>query len=321
MTKRFDIASTYLTLLSSHRSDIIQRWMNCADVQKTLGQNGIAADFFAKYFALKVLDYALGVVLGKNKLGNCPVIGVMLVFFQKKNIPLEDVFFICVNLKNTLIAFMLEKGVLDGKLLSEVCGLIDHNFSGVIKEYLQLHHHSCLEHESCNLPTYSNPSYRQNTPCNVTTVPGLSASQYLQEIEVDYDVMDELAELEQETLDSLHLTEGFSNSIGNDIVDLFSQYAKMINQLVDFQELSYALFVLVEVLQNINFDDYESQATYLQIYSKAIINDLAMWRKSVFMEKNAEDIHYLDKTLLSSIAQLQILLSQSDTQSDTVEFF
>lgn len=321
MTKRFDIATTYLTLLSIHRSDIIQRWMNCADVKKTLGHNGIAVDFFAKYFAVKVFDYALGVVIGKNKLGNCPVIGVMLVFFQKKNIPLEDVFFICVNLKNTLIAFMLNKGILDEKLLSEMCGLIDHNFSGVIKEYIQLHFQSRFEHESCNLPSYGNPSSSQKAPSFDTPDSFLSASQYLQEIEIDSGVMDELAELEHETLASLNLTEGFSNSIGNDIADLFSQYAKMINRLVDFQELSYALFVLVEVLQNINFDEYENQATYLQIYSKAIINDLAMWRKSVFMEKNAADIHYLDKTLLSSIAQLQILLSQSDTQSDTVEFF
>ena len=47
-----------------------------------------------------------------------------------------------------------------------------------------------------------------------------------------------------------------------------------------------------------------------------------MWRTSVFMEKSAEDIHYLDKTLLSSIAQLQILLSPPDAnETEEIEFF
>jgi hypothetical protein len=58
------------------------------------------------------------------------------------------------------------------------------------------------------------------------------------------------------------------------------------------------------------------------IYIKAIISDLSMWRVGVFIDKNADDIHYLDKTLLSSITQLQIMLSpQTDAHIAEVEFF
>jgi len=322
MPIKFDASSHHINLFKNHKTDIIQTWMQSEDVKKTLNQHDITTDFFAKYFAVKVLDYALGVVLEENKLGNCPVIGVMLVFFEKKNIPLEDIFTICVNLKNTLIGFMLKQQILDEKLLFEICGLIDHNFFGVIKEYIEIHYNSNLEHKSCNILSHASTSDRINTVPFETTVSSVSASQYTKEIDINYDIMDELAELEEETLASLNLTEGFSDSIGQEIVGLFTQYAKMINQLVDFEELSYALYVLADVLKNINFDDFENQTTYLQIYSKAIINDLSMWRTSVFMEKSASDIHYLDKTLLSSIAQLQILLSQADTnETEEIEFF
>jgi two-component system chemotaxis response regulator CheY len=60
----------------------------------------------------------------------------------------------------------------------------------------------------------------------------------------------------------------------------------------------------------------------VSIYIKAIIDDLSMWRRSVFVDQSAEDIHYLDKTLLSSIAQLQITLSQGEgAMTDEIEFF
>ena len=57
------------------------------------------------------------------------------------------------------------------------------------------------------------------------------------------------------------------------------------------------------------------------IYLKAIISDLQSWRISVFITRDAEDIHYLDKTLLSSIAQLQITLMPTNDGEDEVEFF
>ncbi|MBN2895794.1 MAG: hypothetical protein JXK05_07915 [Campylobacterales bacterium] len=35
---------------------------------------------------------------------------------------------------------------------------------------------------------------------------------------------------------------------------------------------------------------------------------LQSWKRTVFVTREAEDIHYLDKTFLSSIAQLQMML-------------
>lgn len=312
----------YIELFKNEKPELLQHWMASQDVNDTLSHHGVTTDFFSKYFGSKVIDYAFGVIEGKNKLGNCPVIGVMLMFFEKKNIPLEDVFTICVNFKNTFIDYAYEKRILDHNLLAEICTLIDHNFFGVIQEYLNLHYNSALEYPSCSLsitvPEISAAEELFSAPSKP-----INAVQYVQDIDIDYDILQELADLEQETLASLDLTAGISQSINLDIIDLFTQYAKMIDRLMDFEELSFALWVLIDLLKSIDLENYEADSTYLVIYTKAIINDLAAWRISVFIDQNAEDIHYLDKTLLSSITQLQIMLSphHSDDASNEIEFF
>lgn len=324
MQMQFTHLLKYLEMYKDNKTELSCRWMASEDVIHTLSHHGVTADFFSKYFGSKVIDYAFGVIEGKNKLGNCPVIGVMLLFFEKKNIPLEDVFTICVNFKNSFIDYALENGILDHALLAEICTLIDHNFFGVIQEYLRLHYDSAVEYPSCPLPAQKFPVSSTTTEFH-SSLPSTSvdAVHYLQEIAIDYDVLQELAELEDETLASLDLTEGISQTINLDIIDLFTQYAKMIDRLIDFEELSFALWVLIDILKSVNLENFEAESTYLVIYTKAIINDLSAWRMSVFINQDAEDIHYLDKTLLSSITQLQIMLSPPESAEtvNEIEFF
>lgn len=311
-----------IELFKNEKPELLQHWMASQDVNDTLSHHGVTTDFFSKYFGSKVIDYAFGVIEGKNKLGNCPVIGVMLLFFEKKNIPLEDVFTICVNFKNAFIDYAFEKGILDHTLLAEICTLIDHNFFGVIQEYLRLHYNAALEYPSCSL-SITMPSVSSSEELSSAASKPTNAVQYVQEIDIDYDVLQELAELEQETLASLDLIAGISQTINLDIIDLFTQYAKMIDRLMDFEELSFSLWVLIDLLKTVDPENFEAESTYLVIYTKAIINDLAVWRTSVFIDQNAEDIHYLDKTLLSSITQLQIMLSpHNNTETiNEIEFF
>lgn len=60
----------------------------------------------------------------------------------------------------------------------------------------------------------------------------------------------------------------------------------------------------------------------VDIYLKAIISDLQSWRMAIFITMEAEDIHYLDKTLMSSIVQIQMtLMPQEEAQEDEIKFF
>ncbi|MEA1983878.1 MAG: hypothetical protein U9N39_10070 [Campylobacterota bacterium] len=81
-----------IDLLESNKKTIIDNWMSYEIVQKMLDKNSLNKKFFKEKFAFKVFDFAVGVVKEKNDLGDCPVIGVMLMLFKKKNIPLSDVY-------------------------------------------------------------------------------------------------------------------------------------------------------------------------------------------------------------------------------------
>lgn len=308
------------------KAEILRRWMAVADVAEALGRHEIATSFFGRYFGSKVINYAVGVIEGVNRLGNCPVIGVMLIFFEKKNLPLEDVFLVCVNLKNTLIDYALERGVLTHEVLHELSCLVDRNFYGVIGEYLRLHYEKAPEGHVCTMKKEGDEAVVLHcttmAPAGIGDKRVTSALEYADDVEIEGDILAELGEIEAEALSSLGLTESISPEARSEVVDLFMQYAKMVERLVEFQELSYALWMLTDLLRGIDTGALGEESTYVVIYLKAIIGDLSVWRRSVFVERSAADIHYLDKTLLSSIAQLQILLSPAQPGlSEEVEFF
>jgi two-component system chemotaxis response regulator CheY len=111
------------------------------------------------------------------------------------------------------------------------------------------------------------------------------------------------------------LTECFENKGDNkiiDILDLLSQYSKVIALLDEFENLSIAISHLVSFLTNINAQDIEiEESIYIYLYN--IVQDLKNWREVVFDKVEAKDIHYLDSSLISSFLQIQFLITNTNT--------
>lgn len=311
----------------SAKEDILDAWMGYEIVKDALYSNTLKEEFFREKFASKVYDYAISILKEENKAGDCPVIGVMLMLFKKKNIPLSDVFIICVHFKNALIHFALKNNLLTDEVLREICYLIDMNFEGVIKEYALLYYNENYKTRVKNdtgKPIFNPVSCVSNEtePLSVENQV-VSAKAYLEDIEIDMEMVAELDDLEADALDAIDMNESITRDSLVESAHLFEQYSKVLNQMYDFQELSYTLNILTELLQTTDVEILsEETRSMISIYLKAIISDLQSWRMSVFMTQEAEDIHYLDKTLLSSIAQLQItLMPQVEDESEEIEFF
>ncbi|MCX6074310.1 MAG: hypothetical protein NTY39_08330 [Campylobacterales bacterium] len=320
----FPHLTPYVDYFEVAKNELVEQWMSNSDVVAVLQKHNITTEFYGQYFGVKIINYALGIIRGSHALGNCPVIGVMLVFFEKKQIALDEVFMICVNLKNTLLQFMLKEKILTYETLTEIALLIDHNFLGVIRDYIQLYYFQKDEYLYCSInpeesmkPKVCN-TYQGNDKTDTTT-----ALHYLQEVEIDLEMIDELGAIEKEAVDSIDLTNAMDDEAYREIIILLNDYIHVVNYLTEFKELAYTLTLLVELLEttpleSISFDN----SGVVAIYLKAIIEDLSMWRKSVFVDQIAEDIHYLDKTLFSSVAQLQITLSEGDNSgTEAIEFF
>ena len=311
-----------ILLIEKNKEVILDKWLSYEIVQETLCINDFKIDFFREKFASKVFDFAVGVVKSENTVGDCPVIGVMLMLFKKKHIPLADVFMICVHLKNALLHFTYQNKILDDHVIEEIAVLMDYNFNGVIKEYTYLYYHDEYKTRHCTL-TDEEPVSLGQTDTLLENIETTSALTYLQEVDLDTEMIAELSELESDTLNAIDEDETITQNSLYESAHLFEQYAKVLNMMLEFEELEYTLGILKELLQNTEYHSLnEDDKNMITIYLKAIISDLQSWRISVFVTHEAEDIHYLDKTLMSSIAQLQItLMPQNEAQEDEVEFF
>ena len=312
-----------LDVIEEHREQILSSWMNYEIVVEKLTTNTLQIAFFKDKFASKVFDFAISVVKKENKTGDCPVIGVMLMLFKKKNIPLNDIFMICVHLKNALLHFALEKNILTEAMLRELSFLMDYNFEGVIKEYVLLYYKDPLfpaKHKEKKLQV-TTPSV--DITQKLDTFTATSAACYLQEVSVDMEMIEELDELENDTLDAIDVEEYLDQNSLNESAKLFRQYANVLNGMLEFEELGYTLTILSDILEEVLFDTISDETKFMvDIYLKAIISDLKSWRIAIFINMEAEDIHYLDKTLMSSIAQIQMtLMPQEEAQEDEIEFF
>ena len=54
-----------------------------------------------------------------------------------------------------------------------------------------------------------------------------------------------------------------------------------------------------------------------------MISDLSSWRKTIFIKQEANDIHYLDSSLLSSCLQIEMIFNENDIdeEDDGLELF
>lgn len=308
----FTALTTYSNHFEASKRDILHHWMSQPSAYGTLESYNITPEFFGRYFGKRLIDYSFGVVDGENELGNCPIIGVMLTFFHKKNFALDDVFVLCAELKNSFLSYSLKHEVLTQNVMQEITHLMDQNLKGVIREF------TGTAAVTIDCPLVYDAEAFKNRATNTT-----SASQYLQEVEIDFELLDELNEIESEAFASMHLDTVMTHQSYDEVIALLLNYTKVLNWLIEFKEITYALNVLIDILEHTPLESIDAEHLEVStIYIKAIIGDLSMWRTSVFVTQSTEDIHYLDDTLLSSIAQLQIMLSEQDNHDTCdIEFF
>lgn len=307
MQQQFDHIEKQIAILEDNKTDILQIWVTKDDVQRVLQHHDIGVNFFSKYFGVKIIEYALGVIKKKNKLGNCPVVGVMLHFFEKKNIPLEDVFTICVNLKNTLLGYMLKKELLNQSILFELNTLMDYNFSGVIHEYLHIHYDTEAKYESCSLslPLLSTITNKEKTEFSYTSKDGHV------KIQLDPLLLEVLVELENAIFALLNTGNTITEMHILKTIDLLTDYNYIFEQLPDYGELYLSLTDFISTLKAFNLAKANLNSGLFINEIKTLIDDLSMWRITVLIEKSVKNIHYVDQSILSTISGIEALLLES----------
>ena len=147
-----------------------------------------------------------------------------------------------------------------------------------------------------------------------------SASKYFNEVELDPEVYDELTELEND-VELLNYAQEYDNTLNTALIRFFEGYTKALNPLFEFKDLSYSLMLLGQKLNEYKLDE---NSEMLLMLMRGLISDLLEWKRTVLVEKTAEDIHYMDKSFYSNIAQIEMSLDPREVEEeeeDMIEFF
>ncbi|MFA6137173.1 MAG: PAS domain S-box protein [Sulfurimonas sp.] len=133
---------------------------------------------------------------------------------------------------------------------------------------------------------------------------------------------EELSEIEYEINE--HIREFDEDNNFNSLSDISMKllsYALNVASLIEFEDLSYAIRSLGELLHTIKIDDVdETKNKKTKLYLSNIMLDLANWRRNVFVEQTTNDIHYLDSSLFSTILQFELIFNKADTIEDEDDF-
>jgi len=146
-----------------------------------------------------------------------------------------------------------------------------------------------------------------------------SAEKFFLEMELEPEIYDELHELDME-IELLQYSQTWNSELQESLIKFFEGYTRVLNPLFEFKDLSYSLMLLSQKLQE--YKENENAEMLLSLI-KYLIHDLLEWKRTVLLDKTADDIHYMDKSFYSNIAQIELSIEQREVDDDCgdIEFF
>ena len=139
----------------------------------------------------------------------------------------------------------------------------------------------------------------------------LSAKEFLAEYEEQGIDLEELDGLEED-LDSLIAKLLFDYDVKSNlenITNLLEEYNRFLYTFSEFEELSKVIYILVELLNDIDFDTLKSTKMCSK-FIVAIIEDLVDWKEHVFVLEDAVDVYYINASILNSYVQLKDIVTK-----------
>jgi hypothetical protein len=144
----------------------------------------------------------------------------------------------------------------------------------------------------------------------------VSAKEFFKDVEIDYFILDELSDLQSELESSLY-AKVFNDSIKENSNKFLSSFAHLLNNFYEFHNIAYIVLLLNEQIGR--FDSFGDNEQVMEFY-RTIIDDLILFKKSVFVDQSAENIYYIDDSLYINVAQIDMLFENIKNKEE-LDFF
>ncbi|WP_294966315.1 response regulator [Sulfurimonas sp.] len=177
--------------------------------------------------------------------------------------------------------------------------------------------------EDSNLDKREITSYEQDI-LSKTHFDKMTAIQYVDNTAIS--LMDKIEELEsiEDIIQSAAISfesEATQESLIK-MTEGLDTYVDVIDQLMSFEHFAFGLNTLNEYLKILDLESVEEKdhRKFSTLFMH-LIDDIAQWRNIIFILKDANDVHYLDSSLLSSCLQLQSIFDKKEVVQDDEDDF
>ncbi|EDZ61241.1 hypothetical protein SMGD1_0315 [Sulfurimonas gotlandica GD1] len=309
-------------LLTIKHNEILSKWKEQKRVQEVLNHNNVNTDFFIKHFGSRVLDYFIGVLRKEQEAGHCPVIIVMLKFFSKHGFMLDEIYRICSGMRNTVVDVLIENDIHHSEtLFKETIDLFDMNFSGVIKEYIEISNNIS---EKCSSKELLKSTISE---VNLEEYFALENDDGKDSITFRTDDADDMIEYLNEILEYMSLA--MINSNQNDINSVAKILHKTSNVLLHYSpyldELAFSMKELSESMI-VNTKLFMEVLTHsgddmLKLFD-AVVRDMDSYIQRFSVENIAmNNVHQIHAPTTLSIKQIITMFAPHEVQEGEMEFF
>ena len=341
----FNLLKPFIGEFEAVADDIVDQWVERQRVIDILAKHNLSPLFFRNHFGVKIYTYFIRVIKGDVTAGNCPIVHVMLHFFEDKMIKLHDIYTICSELKNVVVLYFIKNmhGKVDDAVFWQIVDLLDANFAGVIEEFMN---------ERCEVIYQCT-----DKPCHIKKVPPreiettnqqVICSTRLKDIRfskqdrydsnslfemLDVTVIDKIEQFIEELdelllilydIDEADAKEAYS--LMSDVVRVLNNFYRLVNTFIAFPVMVSTFENLSSFLESLTIDTYEQneQKTMLVLNLTGLVKDLEQWIDIVFIKKVADDVHYLDASFANNVIEIESIFCHKEIitdEKDDLEFF
>lgn len=270
------VLERYIKELKEREEEITRLWLARPAVGTLLGRFHIDPVFFAKYFARRIFECAVGTIEGSRSEKSYPIIYVFMLFFHMHRIRYAEVLQLYNDLRRELMRVLMHEEAYH-ELFDMVNDALDRNIDSIIEEASAI---------------------RRDQAQRVEEAPQLREVSTNIDVSLDLDMLDDLQENEGLLLDAVAEAQQLDAELTAKMVALFEQYARLLQENVAFLKLSDAFIYAAQTIAQSSADAIgHEQFEMIREYLTILCDELAAWREALGQGRIIEDTQSLISNL------------------------
>ena len=188
------------------------------------------------------------------------------------------------------------------KLFNKICGIL-----------LNYQHKELKEEPKSDdfLEVYSNQS-DELKKMHYEDSEKISAKEFMDKEGIDEDLIVDIKDLLDDFENIKYKYDTVSKEYIESIKELLGKFNAVFYLSGEFRDLTKGIERFIALLNETDIDFFDdSKKNFLKMFIDAFVDDLRKWYEEVIVYKSANDIHYLDASLMSSILQMENFLKES----------